>query len=84
MEIAYSSRFIRSLGKLPIEIQQEFEERMNLFRLDPFDPKLSTHKLGGRLSGFWSFSVTHSHRVLFTFVSGTAEFVDIGDHRVYR
>ena len=83
--IFYSSQFARAYQKLPQEIQQRGEEREPWFRANAFDPRLKTHKLKGRFSGFWSFSISYSHRIVFTFESAdTVVFHDIGDYSVYR
>ncbi|MBU1089960.1 type II toxin-antitoxin system YoeB family toxin [Patescibacteria group bacterium] len=56
-----------------------------MFRSNPFDPILKTHKLRGKFSYFWAFSITHSHRVMFEFrENGVAVFIDIGDHSIYE
>ena len=69
--------------KLPDDIKLLIEEKENLFKNDPFDPKLKTHKLSGKLKGLWSFSVTYNIRVVFYFTNDKpvkAIFVNIGDH----
>ena len=83
--IQYSSRFARSLKALSSEFKKMIEERETIFRADCFDARLKTHKLKGRLDGYWSFSLTYSHRVLFEFISkDTVGFVDVGDHAIYQ
>lgn len=48
---------------------------------DPFDPRLRTHKLSGKLEGLWSFSVEFDVRVIFYFTEkDEAVFVDVGSH----
>lgn len=60
-------------------------ERESMFRENIFDTRLRTHKLKGMLKGYWSFSLTHSHRVLFElFEDGIVAFIDVGDHSIYR
>jgi len=85
MEIFYSSKFKRSFRKLPKELAMVIDERINIFSDKPFDNRLKTHRLGGRLKGLWSFSITHKHRIIFEFINGSnVRFIDIGDHRIYR
>lgn len=58
---------------------------MAILAADPFDPRLRTHKLKGKLSHLWSCSVNPAYRVLVTFpASGVALLHDIGTHDVYR
>ena len=85
MKIVYSSKFARSFRKLPIVIQKEALQTEEKFRLDPFDPTLRTHKLSGKLKGFYSFSIDYSHRILFQFLEDeTILFLNVGDHDIYR
>lgn len=47
MKIVYSSKFIREYKKLPSLVKDQAEQKEKLFREDPFDPRLRTHKLKG-------------------------------------
>lgn len=82
MRILYSSLFLRVFGKLPVKIQDEFRRREDVFRRNPFDPMLKTHKLKGRSD--WAFLVTYEVRVIFVFEKDVFRFLNIGDHSVYR
>lgn len=82
MRILYSSRFLRSFEKLPLKIQDEFRRREDIFRRNPFDPVLKTHKLKDRRD--WAFLVTYEIRVIFVFGKGIFRFLNIGDHSIYR
>lgn len=56
-----------------------------LFKENCFNPRLKTHKLKGKLNGYWSFSITYSHRGLFEFLDGdSVAFIDVGDHSIYK
>ena len=59
------------------------EERMQLFRNNPFDSRLDTHKLHGRLKDQRSFSIDDKNRILFEFEGDDVIFLDIGDHSIY-
>lgn len=84
-EISYSSQFARAYKKLPPTLQQQAQGRERWFRENAFGARLKTHKLRGRFAGFWSFSISYSHRIVFTFESAdVVVFHDVGDHRVYR
>jgi len=78
MKLAYSSLFLRSFAKLPQSIQEIFRTKESIFKSNPFDPRLRTHKLKGRDE--WSFLVTYDIRVIFVFLKNTALLVNIGDH----
>jgi len=85
MEIIYGSKFAREYKKLPSNIKDIAEEQESIFRKDPFDPKLKTHKLKGKLSGFLSFSIDYKYRVIFEFAKdkNTVYFHSVGDHDIY-
>ena len=85
MIVHYTSRFIKDLKKLSKEKQKLATKRELYFRKDPFDPKLKTHKLSGRLKEYWAFYLTYSDRVLFRFIKkDEAIFYKIGSHDIYR
>jgi mRNA interferase YafQ len=49
--------------------------------MDPYDERLRTHKLSGKLKDLWSFSIAYDIRVIFHFADEQkAVFVDIGRH----
>jgi plasmid maintenance system killer protein len=83
--VRYSSHFRRRLKKLNRDLAAEVAEREKQFRIDCFHPSLDTHKLSGKLKGFWSFSITRKYRILFQFISAhEAYFIDVDDHDIYR
>ena len=47
MKIVYSSKFLKSFEKLPNDIQDLFRLKEIIFRENPFDFRLGTHKLKG-------------------------------------
>lgn len=86
MEVIYSSKFAREYKKLPIKVKEIAEEHEILFRKDSFHPKLKTHKLRGKLSGFLSFSIGFKYRIIFEFSKDkkTAYFHSVGNHGIYQ
>jgi addiction module RelE/StbE family toxin len=84
IEVALSSSFQRAFKrriKGNAALETRFWERLELFQNNPFDQRLRTHKLSGRLKDLWSFTIEHDLRVVFSFVaSDRALFVDIGTH----
>ncbi len=84
MEIFHSPQFAREYKKLPQKIQRIAEKREKLFRQDPFYPQLNTHKLKGRLTGFWAYSLDYRFRIIFEFgAKGIVYFHSVGDHGIY-
>lgn len=63
-------------------LKKRFWDAIDLFCLNPFDAKLKTHKLTGKLKDLWAFSVSHDCRVIFILTdSQTALLIDIGSHK---
>jgi len=85
MKIYYSSKFEREYKKLPKYIKELAEEKEKIFRNNPFDPRLNTHKLSGRLKEFWAFSIDSKYRTIFEFIEkDIVWFHLIGDHSIYQ
>jgi mRNA-degrading endonuclease YafQ of YafQ-DinJ toxin-antitoxin module len=84
MDIFYTSRFGREAKKIPRKLREAVEDRVALFKKDPFDPRLKTPKLTGNLKEFWSFSIDFRFRIIFEFVKADKIlFHSIGDHAIY-
>ena len=83
-EVAFSSSFQRAFRrriKGNAAFEARFWERLEIFQDNPFDQRLRTHKLSGRLKDLWSFTMGYDLRVVFSFLeSDRALFVDIGTH----
>lgn len=63
------------------ELKDRFWEAAEIFEKDPFNSRLRTHKLTGKLEGLWAFSVNFDCRIIFKFLSKTeALLIDIGGH----
>ncbi len=86
MEIIYSSKFAREYKKLPESIKDIAEEQEKIFRGNPFDQRLKTHKLKGKLNGFLSFSIGFKYRIIFEFAKdkNIVYFHSVGDHDIYE
>jgi mRNA-degrading endonuclease YafQ of YafQ-DinJ toxin-antitoxin module len=85
MEVSFSNSFKKSFKKniQSVDIDADFWIRLEWFIADPFDSRLRTHKLSGKLNGMWSFSLDYNLRVVFFFTEEKpkqAVFVDIGNH----
>ena len=86
MDIIYSSKFARKYKKLPKNIKTLAEEQEKIFRKDPFDSRLKTHKLNGKLAGFLSFSIAYKYRIIFELTKDkkTVYFHSVGDQDIYQ
>jgi len=85
MIIYPTSQFKKSYKRLPNFIKKKAKEKDTIFRQQPFDSILDTHKLKGKLKSFWAYSVDKSYRVLFRFENkNKVIYFDIGTHEVYK
>lgn len=85
MEIFYSTKFKREYKKLPVHVKRLAEEKELFLRKNPFDKRLDTHKLHGRLQGYWAFWIDQKYRVIFEFAKkNIVWFHAVGDHSIYR
>lgn len=86
MIIRISPKFEKSYQKFPKRIKEKAKEKEFIFRKNPFDPQLKTHKLSGEDKECWAFWVTYSIRIKFTFLkSKEVLFLDIGPHpKIYK
>lgn len=85
MRIIYSPQFAKKYKKLTSDVKDIAQTKETIFRKDPFDSRLKTHKLQGKLSDFWAFSIDFRHRVIFEFgEDGTVYFHSVGTHDIYE
>lgn len=84
-EVRTSSRFERQYKNLPNRIKRAAKEKETIFRKDPFDSRLDTHKLHGKEREVWAFSIARSYRIKFIFLKeGIVLFLEVGTHDIYK
>ncbi len=84
MTIYYSSKFAKEYKKLPQKVKAVAEKREIIFNKDPFDPRLKTHKLTGKLKEYWAFSIDYQYRIIFEFRNNNIIwFHSVGTHGIY-
>jgi mRNA-degrading endonuclease YafQ of YafQ-DinJ toxin-antitoxin module len=85
MKIYYSSKFRREYKKLSPALKLVAETKEEIFRKDPYDPRLKTHQLTGSLKGFCAFSIDSKTRIIFEFKSKPVVwFHSAGSHDIYK
>ncbi|MDA1038239.1 MAG: type II toxin-antitoxin system mRNA interferase toxin, RelE/StbE family [bacterium] len=86
MKIAYTPSFLRSLKKLPDELQEEAIEKIELLSSVKNHESLKVHKLKAELSGRYSFSVNYKTRIVFRLLGKPPQalLLAIGDHDIYK
>ena len=78
------SHFKRQYKNLPIEIQKIADEATQIFKNNPHDSRLRTHKLTN-FKSYWAFSVTNKIRIIFEFGNNkNVFFYSIGSHDDYK
>jgi len=84
-DVSFNRSFKNYKRKLSDKELNKLKKSLLIFKKNPFDPRLKTHKLKGNLKNYWSFSISYSDRILFRFLNNeTVFFIDIGNHSVYR
>lgn len=66
---------------MPKKFQQDFDERLQLFLIDPTASQLRVHPLRGKYAGYWSMNVNGDIRALYVLQEDTVIiFALIGTH----
>jgi len=58
-------KFKKQYKKLPIKFQNQFDEKVQLFAIDPTNSILRIHPLKGIYKGYWSMNVNGDIRALY-------------------
>lgn len=81
MQIFTTSQFDKLYKKLPTHIKLKAEQKDKIFQSDPYNPCLDTHKLHGRDSEHWAYSIDNHYRVKFVFLDdGDVLYLRVGAH----
>ena len=63
------------------DLQDTFNEIIQIVMINPYQSKLKTHKLTGRLKGLWALSITYEYRIIFEFINENSILLHaIGKH----
>ncbi len=85
MKIFYHANFKQQFKKLHRNIQLSALHKEQIFKIDPFDKSLETHKLHGPFKNSWAFSVNNKYRIAFDFMDNDLVlFFAIGTHDIYK
>ena len=85
-KIRHAKRFLKLSLKLPKQYRKLLASMFELLQKQPFDSRLHSKTLTGKLKGLYSFRITRSYRVIFHFNSPTEiELIDIAHRKdIYR
>lgn len=85
MIIKVSPKFEKHYRRLPTKIKEKAKGKEFIFRENPFDLRLKTHKLSGKNKRCWAFWIDRFFRIKFIFLSKREVlFLDIGTHDIYK
>jgi mRNA-degrading endonuclease YafQ of YafQ-DinJ toxin-antitoxin module len=81
-------RFWRSYARLTAAQQASAKAVWQIFRNDPFDPRLRAHKIH-RLSAaagrtVWAVEIEGDLRAVFTIEGNIVTTLDVGSHAIYK
>lgn len=83
MQILYHKNFLKNFKKRIApnkKLSAKFKSQLERFILDSSASILRNHRLIGKKSDFWSFSVTGDIRVVYKIVNSQILLYDIGSH----
>ena len=79
-----SRQFEKHYRKLPKTLKEAAKQKEIIFRENPLHPSLDTHKLHGKDTGAWAFSINRKFRIKFVFLTNDSVlFLDVGTHDMY-
>lgn len=81
MNIQTTKNFDKKYSKLNVKVKTRFKNRLELFRINPFDVSLRNHALKGNYLGYRSIDIGGDIRALYTIKGGNIIiFGFIGTH----
>lgn len=81
MDFYFKKKFIKKFKKLPVKIRVKFNENIEIFKIDPYNPILNNHALNGKYSHCRSINVSGDLRAVYTEQThNVALFIDIDNH----
>ena len=87
MQILLHRKFKKEYKRLPKHIKILAEKKIKIFMTNPFDTRLKTHRLQGKLRYLWSFYIDRNqYRIAFEILDeNIVRFYTAGTHDdVYR
>lgn len=80
MKVDFHSQFRKKYKKLPAKIKNKFNERLIIFKDNPFVPELNNHSLHGKYENCRSINVTGDVRAIYEVREAGVRFLDIDTH----
>lgn len=83
--VSFKKTFVKQMHKIEKALSDEVFEKIELFRNEKNHQLLKVHKLHGRFSDCFSFSINYKTRIVFQYESKKeVVFLAIGDHDIYK
>ena len=79
----FTKSFKKQYKRLPNEIKETFDKKLQLFLEDMSHPSLRVKRIQGTKDR-WEGSITMKYRFTFQIIGGTVIFRAIGSHRIIR
>lgn len=79
--LLFSSRFHKAAKMLDNDKQEKSAFLLDIFKEDPFDSRLHSKALSGKLAGIYSFRITRDWRVFYRYTSPQITFIFEIRHR---
>ena len=84
MHVAYTRAFFKRLNRYEKDFQEMVSEKIEEFSHLENHKRLKVHKLHGKFSNCFSFSVNFKTRIIFEYLSkDEVALLSIGDHEIY-
>ena len=80
MTILFHKNFTKRLKKLSEKEQNLIKEKLELFLLDQYHPRLRNHPLKGNYLGYRSIDIRPDMRAIFKDSDNVVIFVELGNH----
>ena len=81
MVIVFDKSFYKDYEKLSKKRQEQFWDRIELFKEDQNNPQLNNHKLHGPYDGFYSINISGNIRAIYEQIEkNKVLFIKIGTH----
>ncbi len=88
MTFKATETFWRKFYALPPAQKQLAREKWEIFKVDPFDPRLGTHKINSLSARMketvWSVVIDYDMRAVFVIDDDVVTTIDLGSHAIYR
>ena len=84
IDIIYTKTFLKQLKKLDKNFVEEIIKKIELFKNPENHKRLEVHKLHGRLSDKYAFSINRKDRIFFVYgLKNEAILLTVDDHNFY-